>query len=106
MTELETFITSNSKCTFDTSQLPADADYEWIVTESNLPYVPLYIPAQWPMICGEANELPITNIGIITVTVGAVFVFMVSVRVIRIIMKYIQNTGTCQVEMYHITGQT
>ena len=56
MTELETFITSNSECTLDTSQLPADADYEWIVTESNLPYVPLYIPAQWPMLASEAER--------------------------------------------------
>lgn len=55
MTELETFITSNSQCSPDFSKLPKDADYEWIVTESNLPYIPLYIPAQWPMIYGEAS---------------------------------------------------
>ena len=55
MTELETFITSNSQCSPDFSKLPKDADYEWIVTESNLPYIPLYIPAQWPVIYGEAS---------------------------------------------------
>lgn len=56
MTELETFITSNSQCSPDFSKLPKDADYEWIVTESNLPYIPLYVPAQWPVIYGEASQ--------------------------------------------------
>ena len=56
MTELETFLTSNSECSPDFSQLPHDADYEWIVTESNLPYIPLYIPAQWPMLATEAMQ--------------------------------------------------
>ena len=56
MTELETFITSHSECTPDFSKLPVDADYEWIITESNLPYIPLYIPGQWPMLASEAME--------------------------------------------------
>jgi len=56
VTELETFITSNSECTPDYSQLPVDADYEWIITESNLPYIPLYIPAQWPTMASEAAK--------------------------------------------------